>query len=109
MSAPAQVHAGERLRYTITLRNITGEPVTFGSACPSYFESGGRADQLLAKEGYALNCHPVGAIPAGGTVTFAMELAVLPSAAPGDNTMRWELGPDFDADTSAIGSLRVAP
>jgi hypothetical protein len=109
MSAPVQVRAGERLRYTITLRNITGEPVTFGSVCPSYFESGRKADQLLAKAGYALNCHPVGAIPTGGTVTFAMELAVLPSAAPGANTFGWELGPDFDADTSARGSIWVAP
>jgi hypothetical protein len=103
------VRAGEQLRYTVTLRNITGEPVTFGSACPSYFESGGMGHQLLGKEGYGLNCHPVEAIPAGGTVTFAMELAVLPSAAPGDNTFRWDLSPDFDADTSTRGSIRVTP
>ncbi|HYS03228.1 MAG TPA: DUF4232 domain-containing protein [Candidatus Eisenbacteria bacterium] len=109
LSAPAHVRAGERLRYTVTLRNITGEPVTFGSACPSYFESGGMGHQLLGKEGYGLNCHPVEAIPAGGTVTFAMELAVLPSAAPGDNTFRWDLSPDFDADTSTHGSIRVTP
>lgn len=109
ISAPAQVRAGERLRYTVTLRNISSEPVTFGAVCPSYFESGGMGHQLLAKDGYALNCHPVGAIPPGGTVTFAMELAVLPSAAPGDNTLGWELGPDFDADTSARGSIRLTP
>jgi len=109
ISAPAQVRAGARLHYTVTLRNITGQPVTFGSVCPSYFESGGMGRQLLGKEGFALNCHLVGPIPAGGTVTFAMELAVLPSAAPGDNTFRWELSPDFDADTSALGSIRVVP
>ena len=109
ISAPAQVRAGERLRYTVTLRNITGQPVTFGSVCPSYFESGGRGNQLFAKEGYALNCHPVRAIPAGGTVTFAMELAVTPSAALGENSFSWELGPDFDADTSARVSILVAP
>ena len=109
ISAPAQVRAGERLGYTVTLRNISSEPVRFGAVCPSYFESGGMGHQLLAKEGYALNCHAVGAIPPGGTVTFGMELAVLPSAAPGDNTFGWELAPDFDADTAARASIRVVP
>jgi len=103
IAAPAQVRAGERLRYTVSLRNITAEPVTFGSVCPSYVESG------LAKEIYALNCHPVGAIPAGGTVVFAMELAVLATASPGVDIFVWRLGSDFDADTSAHGSIRVTP
>lgn len=107
LSAPAQVPVGKRLRYTVTLRNITGEPVTFGSVCPSYVESGSMGQQLLAKDRYALNCKPVGAIPPGSRVTFAIELAVLPSAAPGDYAFGWDLGPNFDADTVARGMIRV--
>jgi len=103
IAAPARVRSGERLRYTVSLRNITAESVTFGSVCPSYVESG------LAKEIYALNCHPVGAIPAGGTVVFAMELALLASASPGVDIFVWRLGSDFDADTSTHGSIRVTP
>jgi len=101
ITAPPQVRAGERLRYTVSLRNITAEPVTFGSVCPSYLESG------IAKEIYALNCHPVGAIAAGGTVVFAMELRVLASAPPGIETFVWRLGFDFDADTAARGTIQV--
>jgi hypothetical protein len=103
ITAPTQVGAGERLRYTVSLRNITDEPVTFGSVCPSYVESG------IAKEIYALNCRPVGAIAAGGTVLFAMELGVLASVPPGVDTFVWRLGFDFDADTWARGSIRVTP
>lgn len=107
LEVPAQVRAGDHLRYTVTLRNITSTPVTFGSTCPRYTEGGWKGDPRLGEQSYALNCRPVPAIPAGGSVTFAMDLAVPPSASAGDLLFYWELGPDFDSDATAQGMIQV--
>jgi len=107
LEAPAQVRAGDRLRYMVTLQNITSTSVTFGLTCPSYVEGGWKDDPRLGEQSYALNCRPVGAIPAGGGVTFAMEFAV-PSSAPAlDLLFYWALGRDFDSDATARGTIRV--
>jgi hypothetical protein len=107
LEAPAQVRAGDRLRYTVTLQNITSTPVTFGATCPSYVEGGWKGDPRLGEQSYALNCRPVGAIPAGGTITFAMEFAVPSSASAVDLLFSWTLGRDFDSDATARGTIRV--
>jgi hypothetical protein len=107
LEAPAQVRAGDRLRYTVTLQNITSTSVTFGPTCPSYVEGGWKDDGRLGEQSHALNCRPVGAIPAGGSVTFAMEF-VVPSSAPAlDRPFYWALGRDFDSDATARGTIRV--
>ena len=107
LDVPAQVRAGDHLRYTVTLRNITSTPVTFGAKCPGYVEGGWKGDPRLGEQSYGLNCRPVGAIPAGGSVTFAMELAVPASVPALDLLFYWELGPDFDSDTTVQGTIRV--
>ena len=109
LEAPPQVRAGNHLRYTVTLQNITSTPVTLGPACPSYVEGGWKDDPRLGEQSYALNCRPVGAIPAGGSVTFAMELAVPPSAPAVDLLFYWELGRDFDSEAMARGTIQVIP
>jgi hypothetical protein len=109
LEAPPRVGAGNKLRYTVTLQNITSTLVTFGPACPSYMEGGWKGDPRLGEQSYALNCLPVAAIPAGGSVTFAMELAVPPSAPAADLLFYWELGRDFDSDAMARGTIQVIP
>ena len=41
---------------------------------------------------YQLNCAPVGAIAAGESATFQMQMAIPATATAGPNTLSWALG-----------------
>jgi hypothetical protein len=75
VDAPAEVRAGETLRYTVTLTNPTPRDIPL-SECPNYRE------MILfspreAKGLFQLNCASLhGSIGAGTSVRFAMVLSV---------------------------------
>jgi hypothetical protein len=121
---PAKVKAGELLRYEVTLRNVTAEPVRFGENCPAYREDlypeqaltappppgkyerdepATRGKPPLGKHRYLLNCRPAGSIAPGAEVTFAMVLGVPASAEPGRYFLLWAL----DEGVSSNGIQRV--
>ncbi len=124
---PASVKAGELLRYAVTLRNVTAEPVRFGETCPTYREdlypedafatppprigNNGKPEPAkpgkppLGKHRYVLNCRPVGAITPGAGVTFAMVLEVPASAEPGRYLLLWAL--DEDLSTKGIQKVPI--
>ena len=111
LSAALSARAGSVLEYTVTLTDVTAEPVVL-DPCPYYVESLGgrvvgnttpppgfpsakpwRGEPIYAgyaKEAYELNCADVQSIPAGGAATFAMRLRV-PLDAAGPETLRWHL------------------
>lgn len=70
---PSRVVAGTVLDYTVTLTNNTDRPVAL-DPCPIYQESiyAGQPHQHT----YRLNCTAVHAIPADGSVTYAMQIPV---------------------------------
>ena len=70
---PSQVVAGTVLAYTVTLTNNTSRPMSL-SPCPVYQEiiNVGHPAQYT----YRLNCTIVHAVPANGSVTYAMEIPV---------------------------------
>ncbi len=125
---PASVKAGEPLRYEVTLRNVTAEPVRFGETCPTYREDlfpdealtpipppPGKYDKPepatpakapLGKHRYVLNCRPVGAIAPGAGVTFAMVLDVPTSAEPGRYLLLWALDEGFS--TTGIQKVPIS-
>jgi hypothetical protein len=93
LSLPTSVRAGDLLRYTVTLRNTSSQPVVFGPSCPAFV-------QLLVwptptgvrvKDVYLLNCTPVASIAAGAATSFAMQLEVPAVAPPGPATVEWLL------------------
>lgn len=88
-SLPTQVRAGTTLNYVVVLSNTGSTAISFGR-CPSYTEVfNDNADVVTSS--YRLNCGPVGAIPAGSSVAFAMELAVPAGAVASGAKIGWEL------------------
>jgi len=90
ISAPDEASRGGLLRYTVTLSNPTASPVSL-SACPSYTQSvwakGKSSDTTLR-----LNCAAAGGqIPANGSVSFDMQVAVPAELAAGNGKLSWKL------------------
>lgn len=90
----APVHPGKTLSYEVTLTDPGRLPVALGP-CPGYTEwVAGKTTTgrwRATKHAYALNCAPVGHIPAGGSATFAMRLRVPPNLTPGLGKLSWAL------------------
>ena len=86
LEVPSVVAAGEVLDFTITLTNRGDQPVEFKD-CPAY-------DIVIKHAGlhetYLLNCAAAGPIPANGSTTFAMQVAV-PAHAGGSDELSWAL------------------
>jgi hypothetical protein len=86
------VHAGDVLRYDVSLAVAPGLPALRLDPCPAYRESlvdaGGAA---VVQELHLLNCAALPTIPSGSTVDYAMELRVSASVRVGSTLMlRWE-------------------
>jgi hypothetical protein len=80
IASPAAVKAGATLSYQLTLANPQATPYSL-DPCPSYVEFLGGTGGSVS-EYYYLNCAAAPTIPAHGSVTFAMELAVPASMQP---------------------------
>jgi hypothetical protein len=90
LSAPDEASRGGLLRYTVTLTNPTASPVSL-AACPAYTQSlyvdGKSLDASLR-----LNCAAAGGqIPAKGSVSFDMQVAVPADLAAGSGKLSWKL------------------
>lgn len=83
IAAPSAPAAGTTVAYRVTLRNPTSHAVTL-SPCPSYAEFVAPLGTSLSQDThrYFLNCGAVSAIPARGSVTFAMRVAIPRAAGP---------------------------
>jgi Protein of unknown function (DUF4232) len=90
IDAPPTVRAGTTLSYTVTLSNPSGADVSL-VPCPSYTEavgSGSSSRWVGTVRYYELNCDTIHAIPAGGSVTFEMRLA-LPKTQPTSSDVKF--------------------
>jgi len=85
LQVPATVKAGSVLRYVVAVSNPGTEQALL-DPCPNFLQALGGSD---VKDPHALNCAQAHPIPAGGTETFAMELAVPATAASGPTTLFW--------------------
>jgi hypothetical protein len=98
---PSSVHAGRLLDYVVDLGNPTSQVIAL-HPCPGYLEAFD-LDGTGVKRLYALNCHVVGAIPAHGTVRFAMVVPV-PAGQTGHARIIWDLA---GAPVVTTGSLQI--
>ncbi len=108
LETPGTGEAGAVFVYVVDLTNPTDRPISL-SPCPAYLQSA--AAPASVKDLEALNCAPVGAIAAHGTVRFEMHLR-LPDGTPGGTIdIFWSLaGPDVAAHASAtVIAGQVAP
>ena len=97
MSVPSTGRVGVALPYLVTLTNDHPQPLDLIALCPTYEEElfadiAKGSPPLGGKHIYALNCGPVGSIPAGASVTFQMVFLVPADAAPGTYTLVFMLG-----------------
>jgi Protein of unknown function (DUF4232) len=96
IAAPSTVSPGQLLKYTVTIANSSARAVSFHS-CPSYQEAFYPAAGADFVGRYQLNCDTVHAIPARGSVRYAMQLPV-PANASGTVKFTWffldDVGPD---------------
>ena len=74
ITAPSAARAGTTFSYRVTLNNPASKPFAL-SHCPSYVEYLGGAGGNVTRYFY-LNCAAAPSIPAHGSVTFQMKLAV---------------------------------
>ena len=90
INAPDEASRGGLLRYTVTLSNPTASPVSL-AACPSYTQSVW-AEGKSAESTLRLNCAAAGGqIPANGSVSFDMQMAVPAELAAGNGKLSWKL------------------
>jgi Protein of unknown function (DUF4232) len=95
INAPATVRAGTTLVFKVTLGDPTGTDYIL-NPCPRYVEfvGSGSTAWVATVDNYELNCDTTPTIPARGSVTFEMLLA-LPSDQPaGSAKFGWDLQGD---------------
>jgi hypothetical protein len=103
ISAPATVRHGSVLHYTVTVAN-QGDRTYQLSPCPDYFQFiGGK----LVRTTFALNCGPVGAVSAGTSTTFAMEMEIPAWIPTGPSGIRWGLSDGRISPPDAFASIQV--
>jgi hypothetical protein len=106
LDTPATVAAGATLLYVVALTNPTAKAVTL-SPCPAYLQA---APSILVKDVEALNCRPVGAIAAHGTVCFEMHMPIPVGTTAGELQIIWQLvGPDASPEASALVDIALTP
>lgn len=97
IEAPTSAKAGTALRYLVTLKNHTAQPINLMAMCPNYEEElfldmVGGSPPLGGQHLFMLNCKPAGTIPPGGRATFRMVLQIPPDATLGTYTLVFGLG-----------------
>ncbi len=100
--APATATRGSTFTYTVTLTNPTTVAIAL-SPCPSYTEgmSDNAGDQDKAT--WLLNCQAAPQVPAGSSLTFAMQYTVPSSFPAGEVKWLWTLQvPDGPAVGGAV-------
>jgi hypothetical protein len=92
MRGPTTAGAGQTLIYTVTLTNPSASDVPL-SPCPAYdeFVGSGTTSWVATVLHYYLNCDMATAIPAGGSVTFEMRLAIPADQPGGMAKFGWDL------------------
>jgi hypothetical protein len=108
ITAPATAMAGRTLAFTVTLTNPTSTDFRL-SPCPAYdeFVGTGSTAWVATVLNYELNCDATTTIPAVGSVTFEMHLA-LPADQPiGSGKFGW--GMQGDSGPWANAPLEVVP
>jgi len=108
IEVPAQIRAGESLRYVVRLRNVSAETYLWDGGCPLYEEllNGHPVDPTdrptrfttappgkyagSAAEIHPLNCAAAGPIPAGASIAFEMRIDV-PADGVGQQGLLWWL------------------
>jgi len=108
MTAPATARAGTTLVYTVTLSNPTTTDVAL-SPCPTYteFVGTGSTKWLATVLYYGLNCDSTPAIPAGGSATFEMHLALPADQPAGSGKFGWQV--QGDSGPWANDQLEILP
>lgn len=105
-SLPPSAQLGTTMLYSVTLTNSTSQPVSF-STCPSYTEHLSQpissTTVRTTEETYVLNCPSI--IPANGSLTFAMEMAVPSGWSAGSAKFLWNL--ETQAQPAAGGVVQL--
>jgi hypothetical protein len=100
LETPPTVNAGDTLTYVADLTNPTDGPISL-SPCPGYIQSA--RSPTPVKDLYALNCVPVGAIAAHGTVRFEMRMQIPADTPAGSLTIFWNLiGPSRPGSSAGL-------
>jgi hypothetical protein len=95
IEAPPTARAGATLVFTVTLVNLTASDYAL-SPCPSYqeFVSSGSTAWIATVLTYQLTCEGTSVIPAGGSVTFDMHLALPADQPAGPAKFGWHVQGD---------------
>jgi hypothetical protein len=103
---PDKLGAGQTLRYTVTIGNESGAPISFDT-CPTYDE-GFAPDGMVS---YLLNCGPLGRLATGASATFAMEFTVRPGpkAPTGPQRFLWRLHGAYSGAVAEKAVTLIAP
>ena len=97
LHVPAEVAAGNQLRYQVTLTNQTKTPIDFASVCPTYeaelfVDLTHGSPPLWGKHLSQLNCARVAKLLPAASATFEMAFAIPADAAPDTYTFVFMLG-----------------
>lgn len=108
IAAPATAVAGRPLVFTVTLTNPTDADFRL-NPCPAYteFVGTGSTKWVATVLNYELNCDATTTIPAGGSVTFEMHLALPVDQPAGSGKFGWGL--QGDSGPWANAQLEILP
>jgi hypothetical protein len=92
INGPTTASAGHTLNYTVTLANPSSSDVQL-SPCPAYDEYVGSGTTVWVATvlHYYLNCDATTVIPAGGSLTFEMRLALPANQPAGTAKFGWDV------------------
>ena len=105
LETPDSVTAGTTLVYVVDLTNHADQPVPL-DPCPAYIQAAELPTPV--KDIEALNCAPLGSVPARGTVRFEMRMPIPANTPAGELKIFWDLiGPELASAASL--DIRVTP
>lgn len=103
---PSKTTAGQEMKFTVEVTNVSDTPFSFGDTCPNYVLAIGKG----VNDTHSLNCHAVSEIAPGDHILFAMKVMIPAGLQLGNYDASWTLdAPYASPDAPSYPLAVIAP